>query len=329
MGARYVAKYGRITHVIPFISSIVVESDEPIKVQSGIVSVSRVAKVDVSLQKVKRYLLPKRPFGLSGKGVRIAVIDTGLSPHVDLLLPDRVPIFVDVVAGKSTPYDDNGHGTAICGAIAGNGILSNGKYSSLAPLSEIIPIKAIGSTGEGNTADILQAMQWVWDNCEKYNIRIVCASFGAEPQNKDPLVLGVEALHKKGILVVASSGNDGVGKDKVKSPGISPYAITVGGIDENKNIAEFTSRGLCRGIYKPDIYAPAQNVVCPSMAGDYAPVTGTSIATPIVASVCANIIEKHPSFTPDKVKEILLKNSVILENDYRYRALNLEFLSTL
>ncbi|MBQ7227868.1 MAG: S8 family serine peptidase [Clostridia bacterium] len=317
-GARLIARFSRLTHILPFISAVVAEGENFSYAENYVVSASKVAKVSVVMDSVRQACRTKKagaPFG--GRGVTVAVIDTGLSPHLDFLLPNRVSEFVDVINGKTEMYDDNGHGTAVTGALAGSGLMSSGNYAGIASGANVISIKAISANGEGSTADILQSMQWIWSNCEKYGIKVVCTSFGTEPQGKnDPLVAGVEALHSKGIIVVASSGNDGPAYGTVKSPGISPFALTVGGasINEKIKVAEFSSRGKYNGIIKPDVVAPSENVVCPSKDSDYSAITGTSISTPLVAGACALVLEKHPYYTPDKVKEVIMKNARRLDD---------------
>lgn len=319
-GARELAAYSRLTHILPFISCAAVGDGGFLRSPSfRAANAVRTVRVSVVMDKVKSAVGYERtaPEPFCGRGVTAAVIDTGLSPHVDFLLPHRVPVFVDLIGGKSEPYDDNGHGTAVAGALAGSGLMSGGRYSGIACGADIIPIKALDASGEGSTADILQAMQWIYTNCEKYNIRVVCMSFGAEPQGKnDPLAAGAEALHSKGITVVASSGNDGPAEGSVKSPGISPFALTVGGAevtDAGVTVSEFSSRGRPGGIVKPDIIAPAEDVVCAGAGEDYVAVTGTSIATPIVAGACALILSAHPGYTPDKVKELLMTHAAAVE----------------
>ncbi len=313
-GVFELAPRARLTHVYPFISSAAVLSDA-LDIASAVHSrdAVRVMKVAVKMDRVRKVVGLKEPnLRFPGKGVAVAVIDTGLSPHLDFFLPNRVPTFVDLVSGKSEPFDDNGHGTSVAGALAGSGIMSGGRYAGIAPGIDVIPIKALGANGEGSTADILQAMQWVWTNSDKYNIRVVCMSFGAEPQGKnDPLARGAEALHSRGVLVVASSGNDGPGLDTVKAPGISPFALTVGGaeIKGAARLSPFSSRGVYGGISKPDIVAPAEDIVCTGADEDYVAVSGTSISTPIVAGACALVFASRPSFTPDKVRQLIAENA--------------------
>lgn len=336
-GVRALAATSRITHVFPFLSCAVVEGgDFASGEQLHVVSASKVVKVSVVMERVREEIgfsvREIEPYVASG--VSVAVIDTGLAPHVDFMIPNRVRAFVDLVNGRKDPYDDNGHGTGVAGALGGNGLMSNGRFAGIASGVSLIPIKALDADGEGSTADILQAMQWVWTNAEKYNIRVVCMSFGATPVSKnDPLAAGAEALHAKGIAVVVSGGNGGPAFGTIQSPGISPFAITVGGAaseGEEFSVSEFSSRGPAGGLRKPDLIAPAENVVCAASRNDYAAVTGTSIATPIVAGACAVLFSRHPTYTPDKVKELLMQHAVPVRggaNEGGSGVLNLAFLS--
>ena len=338
-GVRELASRSRLTHILPFLSCAVVEDGGFLHADNThVVSAVKVAKVSVVMEKVRSAVkyCPCEAEPYRGSGANVAVIDTGLSSHVDFFLPNRVKAFADVVNGKTEPYDDNGHGTAVCGALAGSGLMSGGRYAGIASGAGIIPVKAIRADGEGSTADILQAMQWVWSNKDKYNIGVVCMSFGADPLPKnDPLAAGVEALHAKGITVVVSGGNDGPRFGTVKSPGISPFALTVGGAggdDGDYSVSVFSSRGSAGGIKKPDVVAPAEDVVCAAKDADYIAVTGTSIATPIVAGACAVILARHPTYTPDKVKELIMKNASPLaggESAGGSGMLDLSFLSEL
>lgn len=317
-GVRELAPHSRLTHILPFLSCAVVEGDDFTRSSAHVVSAVKVVNVAVVMDRVRDAVgyRPTEPDPYRGAGATVAVIDTGLAPHLDFLLPNRVVAFADVVNGKKEPYDDNGHGTAVCGALAGSGLMSGGKFAGIASGAGLIPVKAIGADGEGSTADILQAMQWIWTNKEKYGIGVVCMSFGADPLPKnDPLAAGVEALHARGITVVVSGGNDGPSSGSVKSPGISPFAITVGGASDSGGkyaVSAFSSRGSVGGIRKPDVVAPAEDVVCAAAEADYIAVTGTSIATPIVAGACAVILSRHPTYTPDKVKELVTKNAAPL-----------------
>lgn len=251
----------------------------------------------------------------SGRGINVAVIDTGVKPHLDFTMPqNRLVRFEDFISGASMPYDDNGHGTAVSGILLGNGLVSHGVYCGAAPKAGLISLKAMNKKGEGSAFHILEAMQWIFDNREKYAIKVACMSFGTEPlEENDPLVLGAEALWRSGVVVVASAGNSGPKTDTVTSPGICPEIITVGaaGFREKKAyVPDFSSRGREDDVIKPELIAPGVDINCCSNADHYMILSGTSMAAPVVAGYCADILSVHPEYTPDKVKEILIENAV-------------------
>ena len=282
------------------------------------------AQVDISRKIMNINEFHKQ--GIKGKNVRIAIVDTGLSPHVDLVTPvNRIVTFVDFLNHKKNIYDDNGHGTAVAGLLAGNGIKSAGKYKGIAPESELIILKALDSEGQTTTIEMLNSMQWIYDNHEKYNIRIVCMSFGATPLAKnDPLVKGAEKLWKEGICVVAAAGNSGPNSSTVKSPAVSNKIISVGAFNDNRQenpdlliskftVPEFSSRGPAFDNYKPDVLATGVNVMTTSQNGDYAKMSGTSMSTPIIAGTCALLLQYSKfSWNPDEIKTILTQNCTTL-----------------
>jgi len=124
-------------------------------------------------------------------------------------------------------------------------------------------IKALDSTGETKSNTIIDAMQYVYDIHKKYNIKVVCMSFGADYTGEnDPLQQGALALWNSGLIVVAAAGNSGPEHNSIKSPGTGSRIITVGGIDDGRNdneikIADFSSRGPVNYKFKPDVVAPA------------------------------------------------------------------------
>lgn len=258
---------------------------------------------------------------ITGENVTIAVIDTGIYPHIDFVYPkNKIIYFKDFVKEKIYPYDDNGHGTFVAGVIAGKGNIDK-HYKGVAPNSNIISLKALDNHGETGAFTILEAMQWIYDNKNKYNIKVVCMSFGATPlKSNDPLLIGAERLWNSGIVVVAAAGNSGPEVETIKSPGISSKIITVGALndkrDENGNynennfeVAEFSSRGPAFNFYKPDCIASGVNIKgLKNNSKFFTKMSGTSVATPIVAGVCALLIQKYPKITPNQLKYILLTN---------------------
>ena len=253
-----------------------------------------------------------------GQNQTICFIDTGIYPHLDFLLPENKIIkFIDLVNNKSQPYDDNGHGTFVSGICCGNGIL-NSSYCGLAKKAKIICIKALNINGTSNSNLILDAMEWIYQNHKAYNISVVCMSFGADCLDKtDPLSKGAEILWKAGITIVAAAGNSGPNPNTIKSPGNNPNIITVGALDiDNMKIPEFSSRGPTIYGSKPDLLAPAVDIVsCNNKFLPYTNMSGTSVATPIIAGICAIIKSKYPKIKNYEIKKFLLSNCKKLTYD--------------
>ena len=193
----------------------------------------------------------------------------------------------------------------------GQGGIFSHSNMGVATQSNIISIKALGKNGDGNSNIILDAMQWVYENHKTYNIGVVCMSFGAEGCDSfDPLSFGAEALWKAGIIVVAAAGNSGPNKSSIKSPGNNPYIITVGALDiKNFQVAPFSSRGPTVHGHKPDLLAPAVDIIsCNNQFLPYTKMSGTSVATPIVAGVCAILKSKFPNLSNTEIKKFLLSH---------------------
>lgn len=320
----------------PFIKAIGIKlnSAEIIKyAKNRVVSfISKQTKVTAQISVSKNILTLNNFYdrGIFGEDVTIAVIDTGLNPHLDFMIPEnRILKFVDLVNKKATPYDDNGHGTFVTSIACGGGIIGGKKYKGVANKTKIVAIKALEKNGEAGAFKILEAMQWVYDNKDKYNIKVVCMSFGSTPLDKnDPLIIGAESLWNIGVIVVAAAGNSGPGNQTIKSPGYSSKIITVGGLNdfrdelgnfkiENFNIATFSSRGPAGYFYKPDLIAPAVNITGASIENKsfYTKMSGTSVATPMIAGICCLILSKYPFLTPDQIKIRLLRNCVQVTGD--------------
>jgi serine protease AprX len=220
-------------------------------------------------------------FNRTGRGMSIAIIDSGVEPHADL--PEwRIRKFVDFVDGRTTPYDDFGHGTHVAGIAAGSGASSGGlddQVVGVAPEVDIVALKVLDSQGAGKTSDVIAALEWVAQNHTAYNIRVVNLSLGHpvyEPASTDPLVKAAEALVDRGIVVIASGGNLGVdpadgltGHGGITSPANGPRIIAVGAVDNQGTlprsddaVASYSSRGPTRFdvIVKPDLVASGHRV---------------------------------------------------------------------
>ena len=245
--------------------------------------------------------------GLSGKNVTVVVMDTGIAGHVDFC------------NGRSGLYDDNGHGTHVSGIIAGSGEMSKNKqgirlYSGIAPRANLIMLKVLDEKGNGNTAKVLKGIDWIVQNREKYQIKILNISVGMLPsagqKEQQELLAAVDDLWDRGVMVVAAAGNNGPQENSVTIPGISRKILTVGSSDDRK---EGGGRGLKSGyssngpteccIVKPEILAPGTKIT--SCAGDgrgYAVKSGTSMAAPVVTGALALAFQKYPHMKPAEMK---------------------------
>lgn len=312
--------YGYIKYELPFLNALCVEIPEQristIRANRRIAMMSEDALVsklsedqetDFSQQKTRKPLRSSK-----GEGVGIAVIDTGVAPHYDLIKPfNRILCFKDFVNKRETPYDDDGHGTHVAGIALGSGFVSN-ECTGSAPMAGLVALKALDSEGNGNASDILAAMQWIYEHHKDYNIRVVNLSLGVTPSKDllvDPLVLGANALVCAGICVVTAAGNSGPGRGTITSPGTSPLVITVGSCDDQGAIASFSSRGpTASGKIKPDFLAPGVEISSLSAENPktYISQTGTSMSAPFVSGIIANYCCLHPKTQPSAMKKILI-----------------------
>lgn len=320
---------------LPFISAFGVKVNA-----SDIVSLSKINAINYitgSLKVQAQLDVARKVINLTQSNLAhnfcVAIIDTGVYPSPDIVVPkNRLVKFVDLVNDKNMPYDDNGHGTFITNTLAGNGLVSGGKFCGIDPNANVIVIKALNAEGETGAVTILKAMQWIMDNQAKYNIKVVCMSFGSMVLgNSDPLIVGAEVLWNNGITVVAAAGNSGPEPETIKSPGASSKIITVGALNDNRenntnlikekfNVASFSSRGPILGNYKPDVLAPGVNIVGACnfslLKKHYNTMSGTSVATPMVAGICSLLLAKNINLSPNAIKRILINNTFKIENNH-------------
>ncbi|MFB5762015.1 S8 family peptidase [Paenibacillus medicaginis] len=332
-----------IKHHIPLLNALSVQTSLPgLKRLSSWSGVQRIylddtnkASLDTAVSSVGSAAV-QNIRGLTGKGINIAVLDTGVFPHPDLTRPvNRIVAFKDYIHQKSTPYDDNGHGTHVAGVIAGNGWSSNGKYKSPAPEAGIVAVKVLDELGEALDSIVIKGIEWCISNRIRYNLRIVSLSLGkmqVSPLKDDLVVQAVEKAVRSGLVVVCSAGNSGPEPGTIECPGTSPSAITVGAVDDrdtveqqDDRICRFSSRGPAAGQRnpKPDITAPGEGIIslrAPEsmlvrnnprkvVGSHYFMLSGTSAATPFVAGVVAQLLQKRPFLTPIQVKTLLKKNA--------------------
>lgn len=251
--------------------------------------------------------------GLTGRGIGVAVLDTGCFLHEDF--EHRVIDFSDMVQKRLLPYDDNGHGSHICGIIGGSGQTSNGRYRGVAPGCSLISVKVLDRRGNGFASDVLAGLRYIRDNRERLGIRIVNISVGSLSRKSmgenSALVRGVNDAWDDGLVVVVAAGNMGPKRGTITTPGISRKVITVGCSDDNKEVnvmgnrmVDYSGRGPTGScICKPDVVAPGASVMsCANQSGRYTAKSGTSMATPLVSGAIALLLEKYPDMSNRDVK---------------------------
>ncbi|MET7552058.1 S8 family peptidase [Streptomyces sp. NPDC005479] len=251
--------------------------------------------------------------GLDGKGVKVAVLDTGYDPnHPDLKNK--------VVAEKNFSWDEsvtdlNGHGTHVASTVAGSGAASQGRYKGIAPGAELLIGKVLDAGGSGDFSGILEGMAWA----AAQDADIVSMSLGSSlpSDGSDPLSQAVETLSRDGgPLFVIAAGNAGKPRS-IGSPAAAPSALTVGSITKEGAMSSFSSRGpaVTDGGVKPEITAPGSSITAARAAGTleaaannefYATISGTSMATPHVAGAAAILKQQHPDWDAQRLKATLV-----------------------
>jgi serine protease AprX len=209
--------------------------------------------------------------GITGHGVSVAVLDTGIDR-----LPDFAGRMVDGIdlTGEGDPFRDSyGHGTFVAGLIAGSGVSSGGLYTGEAPGAGLVSVKVAGSSGVTDLGAVISGIAWVVANRAGDHIGVLNISLGAIPFAStvlNPLDRAVEVAWRSGITVVTSAGNAGPFNGTVVTPGDDPLVITAGASDDQGTVSPaddtmttFSSVGPTRpdGWFKPDLVAPGRSVV--------------------------------------------------------------------
>lgn len=265
-----------------------------------------------------------------GQGVTVAILDTGVAKHPDLI--DQIEEFVDLRNHRSEPYDDNGHGTHVAGCIAGNGKLSAGKYCGIAPHAQLVCIKILDQNGDGDFTHLLRGLEWVIQYKDRYRIRVVNISVGIQKiqdaKGLDKALGMMNMLWDAGVIVVCATGNMGPALGSLSGLARGRKVIAVGchegGYFGNR-------RGLCEQLsgrgygddhkVKPDLVAPGTDIVsCNAkfsvqngkvMKG-YITKSGTSMSAPIVSGALALLIQRHPEWSNEKLRECLLSGTAFV-----------------
>jgi serine protease AprX len=268
--------------------------------------------------------------GITGRGVGVATIDSGLEPNGDF---GAVAFYDFTPAAGHHPYDDYGHGTHVAGLIASSGALSRGpagsRYPGMAPRARLISLKVLDAHGTAMTSTVIKAIEFAVANRRALGIDVINLSLGhpiLEPAETDPLVQAVEAATRNGIVVVVAAGNVGrnivtgvPGYAGILSPANAASAITVGALGTQNTlthgddaIPSYSSRGPTwyDARPKPDIVAPGQDLVSDAALGStivlehpdhlvtvpgsktrFLRMSGTSMAAAVTSGVAALVID--------------------------------------
>lgn len=277
--------------------------------------------------------------GVTGDGVGVAIVDTGIAPMPELIVDangnQRLTAWVDFIGGSAEPIDPNGHGTHVAGIVADSQLTEMGQYAGVAPNVDLVGVRVLDEMGSGSYADVIAGIDWVVQNKDLYNIRVMNLSLVTAPQShywEDPLSQAVMAAWAANIVVVAAAGNSGPAPMTVGVPGNVPYVITVGAFTDNytpedytdDTIAPFSAAGpTWDGFIKPDVIAPGAHMASliaddsylatlysdRQVTGNYYQWAGTSTAAPVVSAICAMVLEQDPSLTADQVKYRILSTA--------------------
>jgi serine protease AprX len=253
----------------------------------------------------------------STRDVVACVIDSGIdSSHVDLN-QGQVIGWKDFVNARTTPYDDNGHGTHVSAIIAGQGD-GNAAYRGVAPGTALVGVKVIDSSGAGTASTIISGVQFCVDKKATYNIRILNLSLGSSGSSSgtDALSVAVNAAADHGILPVVAAGNAGPARTTIGSPAAAAKALTVCSISDpgvkGFSISPWSSRGpTADGRVKPDVCAPGQSITS-ARAGSgngYVTLSGTSMSSPFAAGVAALMLDANQSLTAAQLKSMMMSTA--------------------
>ena len=283
--------------------------------------------------------------GLSGSGVDVAVIDSGVVPVNGLTAPGKVVNGPDLSFESGDEglrhLDTYGHGTHMAGIIAGRDdtvaspvrSASHDHFVGVAPDARVVSVKVADSSGATDVSQVIAGIDWVVQHGRSngLNIRVLNLSFGTDgvqDYRLDPLAHAVEQAWSRGVVVVVSAGNSGFGDRKLNNPAYDPYVLAVGGTDgrgtvsrDDDVVAGWSSRG--EAARRPDLVAPGSSVVSLRDPGSRIDVdnpggrvgdrffrgSGTSQAAAVVSGAAALLLQQRPGLTPDQVKALLTSSA--------------------
>ncbi len=287
------------------------------------------------MQRVRRLIdLPEGIGPQAGRGITVAVLDTGIGQHPDL---EGKPIaFRDFVNGRNYRYDDSGHGTHVCGILCGSGAASRGRYRGIAPGVNLVVGKVLDHNGDGKAEDMLAGLKWVLEQRERYHIRILNISVGIgslnERHKEHALRELLERVCASGITVVCAAGNKGPASGSISLLGQSKNIITVGCHDgpacrnDPRRCETYSGRGQALApLRKPDVVAPGTDIVScnvffrqngSKLSYAYVSKSGTSMSTPIVSGVAALFYQRNPQADREEFRQKLTLTATDLEEEW-------------
>lgn len=281
----------------------------------------------------------------TGKGVYIAVLDSGIEAHPDLR--GRILAFRDFCSNELNKnqhisnfkdcFDDNGHGTHVAGILAGNGNMSNGKYKGIAPECNLIIAKVLDNRGGGSLRGLINSLDWIIYLLKFYPIRVVNISIEIDNTDENDRIRDelkiirniINELWDKNILVIAAAGNKGPAPMSLSPIGENDNCVCVGCHDGKykfkngiKPCCEYSGRGPSKEnriisnntnpLKKPDIVAPGTHIIsCNNryITQPYISKSGTSMSAPIVSGACALCIQKNPYISNCELIKALKKSA--------------------
>lgn len=275
------------------------EDDQPIRVDAPSTIMPKPTTADRGIpwgvQKIKA---PLAWSSTTGHRIKVGVIDTGVDfNHPDL--KQSLGRGINLLNRSALPFDDNGHGTHIAGTIAAANQVHG--MIGVAPRATVYPVKAFDNNGSAFVSDIVLGIEW----CVNNGMNVINMSFGMKSRSKS-LHTAVNNAYNSGVIIVASSGNDGKRK-AVDYPARYPQTIAVGATNRLRRIAPFSNRGM-----HIDIYAPGDKILSAWLRGKYNEMSGTSMATSHVSGAIALLLARHPDLAPGDIKAILKKAMVPL-----------------